>query len=102
MKAIISIDGNDYLLKSDKSATTVMKALDGAVRVLAVHEPLDYGRHKRPGEILLYDRDPLSASLRMMPEKTKVRVYERFPEEPLGLPEHGQMLLLPEHGTRQD
>lgn len=104
MKAIISIDGNEYLLRSDKSAATVMKALDGAQRVLSVHDASRYDR--KGGEIVLFDKDPAEASLRLMPDKTRIRVYTPEPDpeldELLGLPEHGQMLGLPEHGTRQD
>jgi hypothetical protein len=102
MKAIISIGGQEYLLKSDKSAQTVMKALDGARKVLMVSDGYCHPR----SEILLFDREAVETSLRLLPEKTKIRVYEPDPDpeldELLGLPEHGQMLLLPEQGTRQD
>lgn len=86
MKAVISIGDRSYLLKSDKAAQTVMKALDGAQYVLGVHE----GYGDQPTKISLYDGKRFEAGLRLLPDKTKVEVYR----EPL--------LGLPEHGTRQD
>ena len=86
MKAVITIGDRSFLLKSDKAAQTVMKALDGAQLVLGIHE----GWGDMPTKISLYDGKRLEAGLRLLPDKTKVEAYR----EPL--------LGLPEHGTRQD
>lgn len=102
MKAVITIGHESYLLKSDKSAATVLKAMEGAKRVLHVRES---GRYPRGhSTIVLYKGEEHDVSLQLLSEKTRIETYKDAAEaeDLLGLPEHGQMLGLPEHGTRQD
>lgn len=89
MKVLLNIAGETFLLKSDNGLTTLMRALQGAKRV--VHDNTENYIPANERHIFLYSDDEVSVSTKMIASNTKITIYR--PDEPLGLPEHG---------TRQD